>query len=339
MTAYIDAGDWNGVLHVPMLQDPLTGRCEVQPGTTEVKGTVQRMDRARAVRVYSEYEHPSSESFVAKFTREKGKPLHNFELGYETCYNNEEFGVQLHVVLAGAPDRIDEDRVHSLTRSSFVTVPFNAKSSSDKTFKVKGPKRSAPDADDSDDYEPSVSSGGGGYNNTFSWMPGDESKYRRHLEQWEQHAGGILQVYARSFLDLDLDYYPKGMVLDADYKIKLYTVLSCHKPNKEEAAAAAAKREVGVPPDWDALEQLLAARFPKKPKAWAARAVGQYQLFLELKMQHDDWDSLKFSPSAALDDVWHAHLAFVDRYQQDVYALTGGARLIEHSPVLGDDAR
>lgn len=140
-------------------------------------------------------------------------------------------------------------------------------------------------------------------------------------------------MYARTECDLDLPSY-KGYVLDADYKIKLYTVLSCHQPN-----AGPAKREAGASADWDALEKLLAARFPKKPQAWAARAVGQYQLFLELKVQHGDWDSTIFSPSAALDEVWHAHLAFVERYQRDVYALTGGARLIEHSPVLGDDAR
>ena len=44
-----------------------------------------------------------------------------------------------------------------------------------------------------------------------------------------------------------------------------------------------------------------------------------------------------FSPSTTIDQVWHAHLSFVDRYQYDVRALCDG-QLIEHSPVLGEEA-
>ena len=65
----------------------------------------------------------------------------------------------------------------------------------------------------------------------------------------------------------------------------------------------------------------------------------QYRHFLDLKMEHGDWSSTAFSPSAALDEVWHAHLSFVDRYQRDIFALTKGAhRVIEHSPVPGPEA-
>lgn len=355
----VKPGEWNGVLHVPMMQDPLTGRCVVQSGTTVVKGTVHRTDAVydQMQRWENEDEDEPvresiTETFVAKFTREAGKPLHNFELGYDICYMNEEFGVYWDVVEARVKHHHDDDHVD--VRSPFATIPHNkGLGFGPGEFKVKGPKAPPSDASDDDD----VSEGG------YSFVAGDERTFRRHLDEWERHAGGILQVYARAFLDGDFDLpHP---VLDADYKIKLYTVLSCHAPNE----TGPLKREKGAGADWGALERVLAARFPKKPKSWAAKAVEQYQprahtvhalptaavhlltlcralcvccryqLFLELKIQHDDWDSTLFSPSAMLDEVWHAHLAFVPRYQRDILALTNGARLLEHSPVLGDDAR
>ena len=323
-THCVDEGEWNGVLHVPMMQDPLTGRCKVPRGTTVCKGTVHREDRYHPEHGYSG--QPFSESFEAKFTRrytadlasDLESSLQKFELGYDLSYVNEEFCIDVDIMRADEPHRCENERA----RTPFMTVPHNAELSFGGKFKVKVPKEIPEDAsDDEPDYL------------EYNFVPGDKSKYLRHLDQWEQHAGGILQVYARASLDMDLETY-KGYVLDADYKIKLYTVLSCHAPNEDAMA-----HEPGTSPNWAALEKLLTRRFPKKPSAWAARAVGQYQLFLELKIAHNDWDSEKFSPSAALDEVWHAHLSFVDRYQRDVLALTGGARLIEHSPVLGDDAR
>lgn len=342
----LDAGDWTGVLHVPMLQDPLTGFCKVPPGTTKVKGTVARADWDRAPppanlggkkssvkpgkKSSAKPRHePFEETFAANFSRTEGGPLHNFELGYDLCFEPGESGIGWQ--LYRAEDKHHNDDDHVGLRQSFATIPYNAEMAGwfDGQFKVKayqGP--SDPQTDDEKDEADADSTAG------RHWVNGDEGKFRKHLDDWEKHAGGILQVYARTMFEpadgVDMD----KMVPDADYKIKLYTVLSCHKPNM-----APVKREAGAPPDWEALARLLAARFPKKPNGWAAKAVSQYQLFLELKVQHQDWDSKKFSPSAALDDVWHAHLAFVERYQRDVLALTGGARLIEHSPVLGDDAR
>jgi hypothetical protein len=85
------------------------------------------------------------------------------------------------------------------------------------------------------------------------------------------------------------------------------------------------------------LVKVMQARFPDKPSAWSVRAVTEYAQFLELKRDHNDWDVGLFSPSTTIDQVWHAHLSFVDRYQYDVRALCGG-QLIEHSPVLGEEA-
>ena len=97
--------------------------------------------------------------------------------------------------------------------------------------------------------------------------------------------------------------------------------------------------EKGGTPDWAALERLVGARFPKKPAPWAKQAVEQYVHFLMLKAEETDWDSEKFSPSGPIDEIWHAHLSFLDRYHHDVCCLSQGSHLIEHSPVLGDVAR
>ena len=57
-------------------------------------------------------------------------------------------------------------------------------------------------------------------------------------------------------------------------------------------------------------------------------------------MEHNDWASQLFSPSGPLDEIWHTHLSFVDRYQHDILVLSRGAhRVIEHSPVLGLEPR
>lgn len=41
----------------------------------------------------------------------------------------------------------------------------------------------------------------------------------------------------------------------------------------------------------------------------------------------------KFSPSYAIDEIWHAHLSFPERYQHDMVCLTKGNGIVEHMPV------
>ena len=65
----------------------------------------------------------------------------------------------------------------------------------------------------------------------------------------------------------------------------------------------------------------------------------QYVHFLELKKEHNDFRSETFSASIPIDLIWHAHLSFLDRYHRDVQALTGSTEVLEHSPVLGEDAK
>lgn len=154
--------------------------------------------------------------------------------------------------------------------------------------------------------------------------------YREQLNAWEKNAGGMLCFYAPA------KYAPAKfhMANQADYKIKLYTVLSAHRPNEEPL-----KLKPNAVPNWEALEELVSARFPDKDKAWAMRGVQQYKYFLELKKESNDYDSMLFSPSALLDEIWHAHLSFTERYQHDVRAFCGQAsKIIEHTPVLGQEA-
>jgi hypothetical protein len=161
------------------------------------------------------------------------------------------------------------------------------------------------------------------------------------LDNWEDNAGGLLSVSAKGSFEFDPDYYeeqtgddPDDVVHEAKYKIKLYTVLSAHKPN-----------QISIPPvpegataDWDALERLVKSRHPAREYKWVKRAVEQYVHFLELKKEHNDFQSETFSPSTLVDIIWHAHLSFLDRYHRDVQALTGSTDVLEHSPVLGEDA-
>ena len=46
---------------------------------------------------------------------------------------------------------------------------------------------------------------------------------------------------------------------EADYKIKLYTVLSAHRPNEVQLT-----EDPDAVPNWETLEQLMMARFPDK---------------------------------------------------------------------------
>jgi hypothetical protein len=161
------------------------------------------------------------------------------------------------------------------------------------------------------------------------------------LDHWGENAGGILSsVYAKGSSKFDLEHYekqteddPANVAHQAEYKIKLYTVLSAHKPNQISPIPPVPE---GTTPDWDALERLV--KYPKYK--WVnKRAVEQYVHFLQLKNEHNDFRSETFLPSIPIDMIWHAHLSFLDRYHRDVQALTGSTGVLEHSPVLGEDAK
>ena len=64
-------------------------------------------------------------------------------------------------------------------------------------------------------------------------------------------------------------------------------------------------------------------RFPEHLVSWCKRAVKDYVYFLDIKKEHNDWNSEMFSPSRWIDEVWHAHLSFTDRYQHDMMAFCG----------------
>lgn len=157
------------------------------------------------------------------------------------------------------------------------------------------------------------------------------------LKNWTVHQGGMLVFQAHADISTDIHVEDSededNMTLETIYKLKLYTVLSVHTPNKDPTKAGK-----GHKVDWAFLENVLLARFPNKDKAWARRGVYQYRLFLELKIENEDWNSTKFSPSGSIDEIWHAHISFRERYQQDIFSLTNNQHLIEHTPVLQADS-
>ncbi len=168
------------------------------------------------------------------------------------------------------------------------------------------------------------------------------------LAAWETHQGGALSTYqhvdmsdCRNASKASDDDSDDEKVWDTKYKLKLYTVLSAYKPGQTTTSDMSSVGKplgvVGVP-NWSALEAVVHARFPFKGTAWARLAVNEYLHFLELKKAMHDWASKVYAPSGAIDEVWHAHLSFVDRYQRDICAFTGG-NLILHSPVLGEEPK
>lgn len=172
------------------------------------------------------------------------------------------------------------------------------------------------------------------------------------VEEWLKNQGGTLEVCA------------DGVLLkfsgERNPCIQLYTVLSVHKPNED----AAPPLPGGYQPDWGFLERALLARSVmaldsdswqwrtkndddsstfsstsiEKDESWARTAVSEYRAFVDLKIENKDWNSEMFSPSVAIDDVWHTHISFLRRYQCDMLFLTGGKAVIEHSPLLEVDA-
>lgn len=163
---------------------------------------------------------------------------------------------------------------------------------------------------------------------------------QKRLEEWESKAGGMLVNYASAHMknkDIILEACPhirEGTTWEADHKIKLYTVLSAHSPMPSEDII---KVEDDAVPNWEQLRSQLEARFPERGRPWCETAVKNYMYFLDLKKEHKDWNSELFSPSLMIDEVWHAHLSFIQRYQHDILAYCDG-NLIEHSPVLGKKA-
>ena len=72
-------GQMTGTLHIPMLQDPHTGRYQIPAGKTHVKG----LAKFRSVRYDDEDMHQLKKTFTASFERpDADSPLENFRLGY-----------------------------------------------------------------------------------------------------------------------------------------------------------------------------------------------------------------------------------------------------------------
>ena len=167
---------------------------------------------------------------------------------------------------------------------------------------------------------------------------GSEPFVARGLSNWEEGQGGFLELIASVSTEWRNDVrwgwyggtYPETRAAEGTYKIKLYTVLSAHRPNEGEDSLP--KYTSGKFPDWDALVHVVAARNPDKSASWAERAVRQYRYFMDLKVD-PKLAKQKFSPSLLIDDIWHAHLSFTERYQHDIVSLTKGNGIVEHLPV------
>eukprot|EP00978_Attheya_sp_CCMP212_P007146 scaffold16619_cov32-Attheya_sp.AAC.1 len=89
-TKCVQEGDLTGVLHVPMLQDPLTGRFTVPPGTTEVKAIIVKKTRLRIGYGEDDYRYEiesSTENVIGQLERNVGQPIKNFVLGYDLTWD------------------------------------------------------------------------------------------------------------------------------------------------------------------------------------------------------------------------------------------------------------
>lgn len=72
---------------------------------------------------------------------------------------------------------------------------------------------------------------------------------------------------------------------------------------------------------------------------YAARVLGGYKKFLQLKKDLSDWDHKILSPSIPVDKMWHMHILDVANYIKDCELLCG--HLVGHDPdgMLNADAR
>ena len=285
-TYLVKDGQWEGTLHVKMLQDQKTGRHRLPEGRHPVQWKMTRdnvYDDTRSIYGLNPKRGDDEEieqSFQGNLTKQSSSIT--FSFGMDLTVESEE-DVYEFIEPSG-----EEKELGEWGQSGYVqkVVPFT-------------------------------------------------NKRTGQLKNWVLHQGGMLAFHAHAdcsdiFIDEDEDM---PMTLDVVYKLKLYTVLSVHIPNTEPLQA-----EKGHVVDWAFLENVVAARFPKKGAVWAKKAVAQYRLFLELKIANEDWKSTKFSPSGPIDEIWHAHISFPDRYQHDIFSLTENKHLIEHTPVLKADS-
>ena len=305
-------GKWNGVLHVPMMQHPVTGVCTVPAGITQVHGqyTVRRYDFEKGLDVNV------TETFVAHLERPEDptKPISKFRLGI-----NLEYGL--------------DDQVFS-----YVEPAIKSCQKENDSIAVGGMEESSR------------------YPYSTRYIQEFVSTDEKMLTKWEQNQGGVLSFYAPASFVFDAKSYrvdtgedPHKVQHTAKYKIKLFTVLSAYKPHQTTIPLVPRDAK----PGWRLLEVVLKTRFPDRSYADICKAIDQYKLFLELKAEHNDLTkNQKFSPSRALDEIWHAHLSFPDRYQADIQAMflnsnnsassthdntskLGSARtlLLEHNPI------
>ena len=119
------------------------------------------------------------------------------------------------------------------------------------------------------------------------WLTDHCWKHRLSIDSvvsWEREQGGILKSYhsvaalegmnmddMNAFIrdhEIDMDQ----SMLEADIKLKLYTTMSAHHADRENDLVW----EMGMSPDWEQLEGIVAARNPKKSPAWVKNAVQQY---------------------------------------------------------------
>jgi hypothetical protein len=89
--------------------------------------------------------------------------------------------------------------------------------------------------------------------------------------------------------------------------------------------------------NWKRLEAVIQSRYPGRAYTDIQNAVKQYVHFLQLKKDKKDYQSRYYAPSFLINEVWIAHLSFLDRYQSDIQIFTGlKSRIFDHNPITKD---
>ena len=70
----------------------------------------------------------------------------------------------------------------------------------------------------------------------------------------------------------------------------------------------------------------------------AKKILKGYRQFLQLKVEYEDWDATKLSPSPLVDQMWHCHILDVFNYFHDCRLLCNG-HLLGHNPDGAVDAK
>ena len=320
-TAAFDEGDISGVMHVPMLQDVQTGKFSLKTGNVccDIPVIFHKVDKLESTTTPTvggtmEKQH-AQDIHIQGVIKRNENGIDNFQLDYQLGWK----------LING--------------KMSYRLVP---------TCDIPNYGRDGPYGW----YHLGV---------RFQSNPKKQDKDVR-LAQWEENVGGLLCFYSSVYADYE-DFNPEAenadseydqviaesaerSKLDATYKLKLYTVLSAHRPGIKEVHGLVP----GSDPNWTKLEQLVASRFSSSivggssrkegeftSSSWSKRAVEQYRLFLELKKLHNDYDCKLFAPSGPIERIWIAHLSFPQQYQHDIRAFCNGS-LIEHKPMLGETA-